>query len=39
VDGIILRYDNLHYSAEGSRWLIPHLERKLNEAGIRLALY
>jgi peptidoglycan/LPS O-acetylase OafA/YrhL len=38
VDGIIVRYDGLHFSAEGARWLAPHLERKLIAAGIRLDL-
>ena len=38
VDGVILRYDMLHYSDDGSRWLAPHIERKLTEAGIKLDL-
>lgn len=33
VDGIILRPDSLHYSDEGTRWVRPHLERKLTKAG------
>ena len=38
VDGIVIRYDTLHFSAEGARWLVQHLERKLLAAGIRLNL-
>jgi SGNH domain-containing protein len=36
VDGIILRYDTLHSSTGGARWLVPHLERKLTAAGVKL---
>jgi peptidoglycan/LPS O-acetylase OafA/YrhL len=38
VDGIIVRLDALHFSAEGARWMAPHLERKLAEAGVRFDL-
>jgi hypothetical protein len=38
LDGIIVRFDTMHFSLDGARWLAPHVERKLAEVGIRLAL-
>jgi peptidoglycan/LPS O-acetylase OafA/YrhL len=38
VDGLLVRHDGMHYSLEGNRWLVPHLERKLANAGVALTL-
>jgi hypothetical protein len=38
IDGIIVRFDTMHFSTEGARWMAPRLARKLREAGVRLEL-
>jgi hypothetical protein len=38
VDGLIVRHDGLHWSKEGNRWVVPHLESKLADAGVVFTL-
>ncbi len=34
LDGILLRYDGVHFSAAGSEWLAPFLYQRLIDAGV-----
>lgn len=38
LDGILIRYDGLHYSQAGNNWIAPYLEHKLTEAGVVFTL-
>lgn len=38
LDGTLVRFDTMHFSTDGARWLAPHLERKLREAGVVFGL-